>query len=127
MDYGFIRKLMDGDCGETQQTVVTALGEAGIEVFARGIKKGTFVNLSPEEAVKGGELFVSAADLEKSTEIVKALGYAGLLAKEPVLKEMKSELELAQEAYDKKRKWTYMECLVVVGIAVVILLFKTFL
>lgn len=124
MDYRFVRKLMDTDCAEIQQAVVAALGQAGIELFVRGEEKGTFVNLSGEVAVKDGELFVSAADLEKGREIAEALGYGSLLAKEPVLQEMKSELEKAQEAYDKKRKWMYIECLVVVGIAVVVLLFK---
>lgn len=124
MDYRFIRRLMDTDCVEIQQAVVTALEQAGIEVFVRGEEKGTFVNLLGEAAVKGGELFVSGADLEKSTEITEALGYGSLIAKEPVLQEMKSELEKAQEAYDKKRKWMYIECLVVVGIAVAVLLLK---
>lgn len=125
MDYSFIRKLMDTDSEEIQQNVRTALEEAGMEVFARGAETGTFVNLSGENGAKDGELFVSAADLEQSIEIVQTLGYGSLLAKESVLKEHKSELELAQEAYDKKRKWTYIECLVVVGIAVVILLLKS--
>lgn len=124
MDYRFIRKLMDTDNVEIQQAAAMALGQAGIEVFVRGEEKGTFVNLSGEAAVEGGELFVSAADLEKGREIAEASGYGSLIAKEPVLEEMKSELEKAQEAYDKKRKWMYIECLVVVGIAVVILLFK---
>lgn len=126
MDYRFIRKLMDTDNVEIQQAAAMALGQAGIEVFVRGEEKGTFVNLSGEAAVEGGELFVSAADLEKGREIAEASGYGSLIAKEPVLEEMKSELEKAQEAYDKKRKWMYIECLVVVGIAVVVLLFKAF-
>lgn len=125
MDYRFIRKLMDTDNVEIQQAAAMALGQAGIEVFVRGEEKGTFVNLSGEAAVEGGELFVSAADLEKGREIAEASGYGSLIAKEPVLEEMKSELEKAQEAYDKKRKWMCIECLVVVGIAVVVLLSKS--
>ncbi len=124
MDYRFIRKLMDTDNVQVQQKILTALGEAGIEVFVRGEEKGTFVNVSLEAAGAGGELFVSAADLEQAAEVIQSLGYGELAAREPVLKELKSELELAQEAYDKKRKWTYIECLAVIGIAVIVLLWK---
>lgn len=124
MDYRFIRQLLHIQTPEAEQAVCDALRNAGMEVFTKMGEECAFQNLPPERKAKDGDIYVSAADLERAQEIVRELGYGDMLAANPIPGGIQSEVEKAEEAYYKKRKWLYVECLVIVAAAVVYLLFR---
>ena len=131
----FIRHLLQSDAAETLASICHILQEAGIELFVREGDSLEFHNLPvdithPEKAdflqsITGGNLYVSAADLEQAAGLVRELGYGNALADNPMVPGLETELERAEAAYYKKRKWLYIECAVVVAGALLYMLYKS--
>ena len=130
----FIRHLLQSHSEETLASICRTLQEAGIELFVREGDSLEFHNLPvdithPEKAdflqsITGGNLYVSAADLEQAAGLVRELGYGNALADNPMVPGLETELERAEAAYYKKRKWLYIECAVVVAGGLLYLLYK---
>lgn len=131
----FIRHLLQSDAEETLASICHILQEAGIELFVREGDSLEFhnlpINLLHQEkedflqSITGGNLYVSAADLEQAAGLVRELGYGNALADNPMVPGLETELERAEAAYYKKRKWLYIECAVVVAGALLYMLYKS--
>ena len=135
MNNQFIRHLLQSHSEEMLASICRTLQEAGIELFVREGDSLEFHNLPvdithPEKAdflqsITGGNLYVSAAGLEQAAGLVRELGYGNALADNPMVPGLETELERAEAAYYKKRKWLYIECAVVVAGALLYMLYKS--
>lgn len=123
MDYKFIRKLIETEDTELQQRIYDTLWGDGLEVFVEAAEPGAFCNMHAGETAPHGALYTSAADRERAAELLQGLGLAGQITpKECCIPDtVLSELEIAEEKYQKKRKWLYIECAVIIVIAIILL------
>lgn len=124
MDYRFIRKLILAEETEIEAKISQALQAEGIEVFIREPGETVFYNLPAGMHSTDGCLYVSAADLERARELVTEAGYGDCLTDGEMPEGIKTELEKAEEAYYKKRKWLYIECAVVIVAGILWMLYQ---
>ncbi|MBQ7433400.1 MAG: hypothetical protein IJV50_08085 [Lachnospiraceae bacterium] len=135
MNNQFIRHLLQSHSEETLVSICRILQEAGIELFVREGDSLEFhnlpINLLHQEkadflqSITCGNLYVSAADLEQASRLVREQGYGNTLVDDPIVPGLQTELEKAEAAYYKKRKWLYIECAVVVAGALLYMLYKS--
>ncbi len=122
MNYGFIRQIVTAPDEATEAAIFEILYSAGYEVFLEG-EGGTFPNMHFGERPLEGRMYVSAADRESAKKILEKEGYTSLLTPDELCtpKSILSEEEKIMAAAQKKRKWLYIECGIVILIALILM------
>lgn len=126
MDFSFIRKLVKAVSELEVRKIYQMLTVNGIEVFIK--MKDGFSNMTLEDVVESGELYVSAADLSYAREVVETLGLGQYLCDETEANENvgKSEVEKAEEEFYRKHKQNQIFAWVIIAGVIVFMMMQFF-
>lgn len=131
MGFEFIRKLTKGLPEELTETVVSALLDSGIEVYAEAPSGDGDLHDENREEEQGreyviadarsiflnGEIFVPAADRERAAELLEQAGALAYLCDNPVESLEMTEAERLQADMLRRQRRNMVICLVVIVLA----------
>lgn len=123
-DYSYLRTILTSDSIEVLVKAFKSLSNEGLEVYVANSNKG--FKLATEKSLKSGDvLMVPAADWNFAEELLECIDLKEYVTNCEIPENAKSEVEIAQEKYFKKRKWTYIETAVIIVVVMIYYLFKT--
>lgn len=125
-EYSFLRKILVSDSSEILLKAYKSLSNEGLEVYVKDLDNN--IKLFNEKKMGTGNLLlVPASDWDFALEILISVGLEKYLTKCEPLPDGKSDLEVAQQEFLKKRKWTYIETAVIIIIAMLYYISKSFI
>lgn len=125
-EYSFLRKILVSDSSEILLKAYKSLSNEGLEVYVKDLDNN--IKLFNEKKMGTGNLLmVPASDWDFALEILISVGLEKYLTKCEPLTDGKSDLEVAQQEFLKKRKWTYIETAVIIIIAMLYYISKSFI
>lgn len=122
-DFGYLRTIIASDSSEVIRKAYKSLSNEGLEVYVP-FKEKSFHLADDKLLNSANQLYVPAADWDFAVEILTSVGLEKYLTECIIPEGAKSELEIAEEKYYKKRKWTYIETGVIIVVALLYFLFK---
>ncbi len=126
--YSFLRKIAQSTSSDKLEVVFKSLSHEGLEVYMKEEKSGykivscwdDFIN----NDIKDNTLYIAAADMDFAISILKDQQLENLVPENIFTADSYSDTDRIMEAYYKKRRWTLIEVLVIVGIAIIFMLIK---
>lgn len=126
--YSFLRKIAHSTSGDELEVVFKSLSNEGLEVYINEDKSGYKLVGSWDDFLDNktndNTLYIAAADMDFAVSLLKVKQLDYLIPKAIFIKDCYSDKDKIMEAYYKKRKWTLIEVLVIVGIAIIFMLIK---
>ncbi len=126
--YSFLRKIAQSTSSDKLEVVFKSLSHEGLEVYMKEEKSvykivscwDDFLN----DDIKDNTLYIAAADMDFAISILKDQQLENLVPEDIFTADSYSDTDRIMEAYYKKRRWTLIEVLVIVGIAIIFMLIK---
>ena len=124
--FDFLRTILYSDSSEVILQAYKSLSNEGLEVYVKDSLEG--FKIADESTLSNVQtLMVPSADWIIGKAVIESAGLSQYLTEPEVPEGIKSDLEEAREKFFKKRKWTYIETAVIIVLAMLYYLFKTFI
>jgi hypothetical protein len=124
MDYNFLRKILYSDSSEVILKAYKSLSNEGLEVYVKDSK--TDFKMADDNLEGVSLLMLPAADWDLGKRILTDEGLQEYITDCQVPEGAKSDTDVVMEKYLKKQKWTYIQTAVIIVLAMVYFMFKTF-
>lgn len=124
-NFNFLKSLVKSESSDVLYEIFKSLSNEGLEVYI--CINESYVLLTEDNVHENYDvLYVTEADYNFAKSLVENLGYKDNLAEIEVKRTMDSELDVAYDKYYKKRKWTYIEAVVIIILGIIFYLYKIF-
>ena len=124
MDYNFLRKILYSDSSEVILKAYKSLSNEGLEVYVKDSK--TDFKMADDNLEGVSLLMLTAADWDLGKRILTDEGLQEYITDCQVPEGAKSDADVVMEKYLKKQKWTYIQTAVIIVLAMIYFMFKTF-
>lgn len=127
-DYSFLRQLTTQISEEEQKQICIVLKENGMELYQKEGEEFSLITDDGDhtEKVTDGCLYISAADREAAVKYLQEAGLGSNISDSQMIPKSKNLVEEAEEEYMKRRRMRMIECLVVLVLAILYYLYKSF-